>query len=44
MIKTKYGNASINNGYYNIRSNEHGFRGQNLHRLITKGLEWVVFQ
>ena len=34
MIKTKYGNASINNGYYRIRSNEYGFRGQFLHRLI----------
>ena len=34
MIKTKYGNASISNGYYNVRSNEHGFRGHGLHRLI----------
>lgn len=33
-IKTKYGNASISNGYYKIRSNEHGFRDCYLHNLI----------
>lgn len=34
VIKTKYGNASIIRGYYVITNNEHGFKGQLLHRLI----------
>lgn len=34
-IKTKYGSAGIHRGYYIIWSDEYGFRGKPLHRIVA---------